>query len=476
MASITKLSRDKKRKNAPYYIQFVDHEGNRRTTKGCSDRGVTQSKAARIEIVVQQIKLGTADVPELDDLLGKKRQSEGLSEYLDNFEQSLINKDNTAKHVRLTMSRVRTVVKGCNYTTLDDIDADAAERFVIEHCNKDKLGHRTYNHYLQALDSFGNWLSHPKRRVLERNPFAGIPRRNTQTDIRRKRRALSPEEITKVINTARASDYKVQCYNGKLRARLYLLSYMTGLRKGEIASLTPLSFDLEATQPTVTVEARDSKHRKKDTLPLHGELVGMIGEWVQGMAPDEALFPRLKQRKAYFMIQRDLEEAGIPYETEDGVADFHAAGRHTHITQLLMSGVKLVEAKELARHSDVRMTMKYTHVRLEDQAKAVNLLPSLDLPAGDAEDECLHIVCTESGADRQNGALTDISRHEGTSKKKRRNSQSSKEFGAVQQPSAQGGTERQKMEAAGIEPASRDISTQASTCVVDKFNFGRRDA
>ena len=31
----------------------------------------------------------------------------------------------------------------------------------------------------------------------------------------------------------------------------------------------------------------------------------------------------------------------------------------------------------------------------------------------------------------------------------------------------------QKVEAAGIEPASRDISTQASTCVVVWFNFAR---
>ena len=77
------------------------------------------------------------------------------------------------------------------------------------------------------------------------------------------------------------------------------------------------------------------------------------------------------------MIQRDLEEAGIPYETEEGLADFHAAGRHTHITGLLKSGVSLVEAKELARHSDVRMTMKYTHIGLADQAVAVNRLPAL---------------------------------------------------------------------------------------------------
>ena len=31
----------------------------------------------------------------------------------------------------------------------------------------------------------------------------------------------------------------------------------------------------------------------------------------------------------------------------------------------------MIEAKELARHADVRMTMKYTHIGLEDQAEAL---------------------------------------------------------------------------------------------------------
>lgn len=75
------------------------------------------------------------------------------------------------------------------------------------------------------------------------------------------------------------------------------------------------------------------------------------------------------------MVQRDLEKAGIPYETEEGIADFHAAGRHSHVTGLLRNGATLVEAKELARHTDVRMTMKYTHIGLQDQAKALANLP-----------------------------------------------------------------------------------------------------
>ncbi len=429
MASISKLSRDKRKKNAPYYIRFVDHEGKRRTTRGCSDRGVTQAKAAKIETVVQQIRLGVASPSELDSLMGKK-QTEGLEEYLAGFEKSLSRKDNTEKHVKLTMARVRLVVDGCGFAGLDDLDADKAEAYVDAYCEEGDRGPRTYNHYLQAIDAFGNWLAHPKRRLVEHNPFAGIPRRNTATDIRHKRRALTAEEMALVVKTARQSDYRVQCYDGETRARLYLLSYMTGLRKGEIASLTPRSFDLDAAQPTVTVEAAASKHRKKDVLPLHAELVAMVRQWIDGLADDEPLFPKLAQRKAYKMIQRDLQECGIAYETDEGVADFHAAGRHTHITGLLLSGVKLVEAKELARHSDVRMTMKYTHVGLEDQAKAVNLLPALKLPAEEATGECLHYVSTESGAAGQDGAKPGSDRQNSESGDDRRKSLSRRGIGA----------------------------------------------
>ncbi len=75
------------------------------------------------------------------------------------------------------------------------------------------------------------------------------------------------------------------------------------------------------------------------------------------------------------MVRRDLERIGIPYETDDGIADFHAAGRHTHITELLRNGASLPEAKELARHSDIKTTMKYTHFGINDQARAVAALP-----------------------------------------------------------------------------------------------------
>jgi hypothetical protein len=35
----------------------------------------------------------------------------------------------------------------------------------------------------------------------------------------------------------------------------------------------------------------------------------------------------------------------------------------------------LPEAKELARHSDIKTTLRYTHIGLDDQAEAVRALP-----------------------------------------------------------------------------------------------------
>jgi hypothetical protein len=66
----------------------------------------------------------------------------------------------------------------------------------------------------------------------------------------------------------------------------------------------------------------------------------------------------------------------IPYATKDGDAYFHAAGRRSHITELLPNSASSIEARELVRHKDVRMTMRYTHIGLKDQAKAIENLPT----------------------------------------------------------------------------------------------------
>ena len=53
-----------------------------------------------------------------------------------------------------------------------------------------------------------------------------------------------------------------------------------------------------------------------------------------------------------------------------------------------------LEAKELARHANIRQTAKYTHIGMEDRAEALGNLPS---PKLSANADNVHIVCNSGG-------------------------------------------------------------------------------
>jgi hypothetical protein len=87
-----------------------------------------------------------------------------------------------------------------------------------------------------------------------------------------------------------------------------------------------------------------------------------------------------------------------------------SASGPTHITELLRNGANLTEVMGLARHGDIRMTMKYAHIGIEDQAKALKALPipchdivrkldvfqSPELPDSDLQIICeLHLLHTK---------------------------------------------------------------------------------
>ena len=61
----------------------------------------------------------------------------------------------------------------------------------------------------------------------------------------------------------------------------------------------------------------------------------------------------------------------------NGYADFHS-NRHTFITNLSLVGVSPRDAQELARHSNIRLTMGvYSHLGLQDKARAIGKLAAV---------------------------------------------------------------------------------------------------
>ena len=109
-----------------------------------------------------------------------------------------------------------------------DLSPEKVESAVLELRDEREFGHRTYNHYLQMMEQFGLWLV--KTRRVGTNPVAGIPRLNAEVDVRHRRRALTPGEFGRLVDSARRSGVSIQCYDGETRARIYLLVVLHGLK------------------------------------------------------------------------------------------------------------------------------------------------------------------------------------------------------------------------------------------------------
>ena len=122
MASIFKRS---KRKNEPYWIQYTNHLGKRKTAKGFTDKGLTEQLAGKLESEARLRKTGLID-PEQERYAEVKQAA--LKTHLTAFEESLA--DNSPKHCTVTMSRVNRIVEGCGFTTLADIQSEPVQAFL----------------------------------------------------------------------------------------------------------------------------------------------------------------------------------------------------------------------------------------------------------------------------------------------------------------------------------------------------------
>jgi hypothetical protein len=182
---------------------------------------------------------------------------------------------------------------------------------------------------------------------------------------------------------------------------LYLVTSNTGLRNQELASLTPDSFKLSGTDPSVTVQASYSKHRRQDVQQIRADLADLLRDYLAGKPAGEPVWPGRWWYKAAKMMRADLKDARRAWIKEAGedaqerqrreesdyltyknaageVFDFYAQ-RGQMLTALEQAGVSLKTLQTLARHSRVETTLKhYTRKpRLADTRAALDSLPAL---------------------------------------------------------------------------------------------------
>lgn len=327
-----------KRTVGKWWCELRDHLGTVRRFPGFTDKNATECLARQIERLAACKGAGEQPTPVLSrwlenipkklqqrfvkiGLLDAERASGGksLAEHLADFEQFLLAKGNTNKHAKLVVSRARRIITDCKFIYWTDIAASKVQRYLADlRDNGNGISAQTFNFYLQALKEFGRWMVQDRR--ASESPVQRLKGLNVRTDRRHDRRALSVDEIRRLLETTTTQPTRFGM-TGYEQSLLYKLAIESGLRANELRTLKASSFDFESN--AVSVLAAYSKHRRDDILPLRKDTANELQALISNKLPATSVFNMPKLNQVVKMLRADLGATGIPYVDESGrYADF----------------------------------------------------------------------------------------------------------------------------------------------------------
>ena len=354
-----------------WYAKYTDANGNERRVALCEDKNAAQAMLADLIRNVERQIAGIID-PSTAQL---KKPIQG---FIDEYQRHLEVKARSDRHISDTIRLITNVLRETKCIVLGDLQSagSSLEEFLGSRLDSG-VSYRTVNADLVAVRSFCRWLLSKKKYLLA-DPTAGLEPLNVEEDRRRERRSLTDDEAQRLIKTTLVSPWTFRKMRGEDRAVLYMLAQRTGLRRRELLSLRPSSFDLTVDPVTVTVKAGHSKRRQTDVLPLPTDIADLVRQYLKMRTDDDVLWPGSWWRRSSKMFQRDLRDAGIePVDNAGRVIDFHGQ-RTTFITSLARAGVSPATTQRLARHSDINLTMgAYTQLRDVELHAALERLPTL---------------------------------------------------------------------------------------------------
>ena len=163
----------------------------------------------------------------------------------------------------------------------------------------------------------------------------------------------------------------------------------TGIRQGELLSLTWGQVDLA--RKTITLTADKTKSKRTRRVPLNALALEALRSLPRGIAPEAPVFPVMAgrdQRDLVRRFKRAVKETGINENAPASQRVTWHTLRHTFASRLVQSGVSLLTVKELLGHSTLVMVMRYAHLADENLKAAVDTL---------AASPRLQKSCSESG-------------------------------------------------------------------------------
>ena len=289
----------------------------REVATGCRDK--TAAQAVLRELTGRADKVRSGIRTHAEDAM-VDHQHTPLVEHVAAYIAYLRGRNVNAQRVQTTESRLIEVAKVCGFRQLAELNADRLDDWLIEQHAAGRSA-AVVNGYREVWQAFGNWCVGKRKTArgkwqftgekrLTANPFTGLYGADIKSDRRRERRAMTEPELKRLLHVARlrplaeigrltvakepeerkgkrdtwklapldlrrprrgyqnapesdlltipSTSRKLE-RRGRERALVYKALVLTGLRRGELASLTVGSLELDATVPFATVECERRK-------------------------------------------------------------------------------------------------------------------------------------------------------------------------------------------------------------------------
>lgn len=244
--------------------------------------------------------------------------------------------------------------------------------FDIERIKRDLLkagrSARTVQYTFAVIRQIYNYAKH-------RNIFDGeSPTKQVKISLpdNRRVRFLSPDEADSLLDEIKKKSLTTY--------QISLLSLYSGMRLGEICSLTWGCIDVENKQITIL----DPKNNRTRVAFMADAVSNMFSEMISGES-NELVFPS-KANNKIILISKTFNRAVETLKLNAGITDrrqklvFHTL-RHSCASQLAMSGADLPTIQAVLGHKSLAMTERYSHLSNKHIKNAIDRLHDALKPA-----------------------------------------------------------------------------------------------
>ncbi|MCC6271074.1 MAG: tyrosine-type recombinase/integrase [Microbacteriaceae bacterium] len=267
-----------------------------------------------------------------------QEELQGYANYLSRMPISEHTRRNYLQRIKKFLERLADSPDGVKALT-DQIERDFAVQDYKTHLLQSGKSSNTINAVLSAIDNFYLYKGMGPVKVKRHDLPAQAPR------------ALEPEELRRLLK-------EIARCKSKRNRTLALVMLNCGLRISEVAQLDIGDVLLMARKRELVV--RCGKNSKRRTVPINSDLAEVMREYlasVRGSYPEMPLFlsqkgNRLSVQAIDYIIRQFGRDAGVDLSS-------HTL-RHSCLTLLVRSGVDIVTVAEIAGHSRLETSRRYS--------------------------------------------------------------------------------------------------------------------